>query len=159
MSFTDLFRLLDDPFFRTTPTFYAPARSLRDAPFFQNVTSGGGNDNSGVELTEEGDRYIVEAEVPGVKKENLDITVGDGARSVTIQGKVFRRNRGAAPQKAIEAEQQQPEQSTYSSSFTRTVWLPRPVAADKVQASLVDGILTVTIPKVAEAQNVRVAIQ
>lgn len=92
MSFSDLFRVIDDPFFGgARPTFYAPARALREAPFVQNSTS---NSRSGVDLTEEGNNYIVEAELPGVKRENLNVTVGDGGRSVTIEGKVFQRNRG-----------------------------------------------------------------
>ncbi|KII91191.1 hypothetical protein PLICRDRAFT_37893 [Plicaturopsis crispa FD-325 SS-3] len=180
MSFSDLFRVIDDPFFGSArPTFYAPARALREAPFPQNSPS---NSRSGVDLTEEGNNYIVEAELPGVKRENLNVTVGDGGRSVTIEGKVFRRNRGiivGTQNAAIEGapgsaqntpateggkatpSAQSPSQpdSTYSSAFTRTVWLPRPVAASKVQAKLADGILTVTIPKAEEPQHVRVAVQ
>ncbi|KII85562.1 hypothetical protein PLICRDRAFT_56795 [Plicaturopsis crispa FD-325 SS-3] len=176
--FRPFFRGFDDPFARSgraTPSFYAPARSLLEHPFFNRNT----NAQSGVDLTEEGDHYIVEAELPGVKKEDLNVTVGDAGRSVTIEGKVFRRNasRGAiegAQKPAIKeaGEKATPSsgegasstpsdeqtQSTFRSSFTRTVWLPQPVAANKVQAKLVDGILTVTIPKAEEPASVRVAV-
>lgn len=195
--FRPFFRGFDDPFARSgraTPSFYAPARSLLEHPFFNRNTSA----QSGVDLTEEGDHYIVEAELPGVKKEDLNVTVGDAGRSVTIEGKVFRRNasRGAiegaqkpaikeAGEKAASSNGEgkssfkpaivganadgdiagasstpsdEQTQSTFRSSFTRTVWLPQPVAANKVQAKLVDGILTVTIPKAEEPASVRVAV-
>ncbi|KII86870.1 hypothetical protein PLICRDRAFT_43546 [Plicaturopsis crispa FD-325 SS-3] len=177
--FRPLFRTLEDPLSRgVAPTFYAPARSLLEHPFFQSPTQ------SGVDLTEEGDNYIVEAELPGVKKENVNISIGDGGQSVKIEGKVVRRGReaiegwqrqaiegGQTDKKAVtgqaaegqkaptEAEPQGAETARYESSFSRTVWLPRPVVASKVQAKLVDGILTVTIPKAAEAQDVRVPIE
>ena len=40
-----------------------------------------------VNLSEQGDTYLVEAEVPGFKKENIDIKVGDGGRSLTVSSK------------------------------------------------------------------------
>jgi len=44
-----------------------------------------------IEVHEEGEKYVVEADVPGVKKGDLDVMVGDGGKSVTIEGKVFSR--------------------------------------------------------------------
>ena len=45
-------------------------------------------------MTEEGPNYIVEADLPGVKKENVEVRVGDGGHSVTIEGRIFRRSNG-----------------------------------------------------------------
>ncbi|KIO30266.1 hypothetical protein M407DRAFT_20730, partial [Tulasnella calospora MUT 4182] len=39
-----------------------------------------------VHLSDEGDHYVVEAEVPGIRKENLDVSIGDNGRSLTIRG-------------------------------------------------------------------------
>lgn len=39
-----------------------------------------------VHLSDEGDHYFVEAEVPGIRKENLDVSIGDNGRSLTIRG-------------------------------------------------------------------------
>jgi len=39
-----------------------------------------------VEVTEEDNKYVVHAEVPGVRKEDLDVSVGDGGRTLRIQG-------------------------------------------------------------------------
>lgn len=44
-----------------------------------------------MDVTEEGKHYIVEAELPGVKKENIEVRIGDGGRSVTIEGKIVDR--------------------------------------------------------------------
>jgi HSP20 family protein len=60
-----------------------PHRSLFDDPLFPSPTAV----RPAVDVTEEGDKYILDADLPGVKKENVDIRIGDGGRSVTIQGK------------------------------------------------------------------------
>ncbi|KAG8935031.1 hypothetical protein FRC01_010536 [Tulasnella sp. 417] len=49
-------------------------------------SSGGGMRSPNVHLSDEGDRYFVEAEVPGIRKENLDVSIGDNGRSLTIRG-------------------------------------------------------------------------
>jgi HSP20 family molecular chaperone IbpA len=45
-----------------------------------------------VDLAEQGNEYVVQAEVPGVKKEDLEVRVGDQGRSVTIEGKIYARS-------------------------------------------------------------------
>lgn len=57
-----------------------------------------------MDVTEEGKHYIVEAELPGVKKENIEVRIGDGGRSITIEGKIVDR-RGEAP--VVEAKPQE----------------------------------------------------
>ena len=47
-----------------------------------------------VDVTEEGNNYVIEAELPGVKKENISVRIGDGGKSVTIEGKVVSRRGG-----------------------------------------------------------------
>ena len=48
---------------------------------------------------------------------------------------------------------------TRSSSFTRTVWLPQPVDASKVQAKLEDGVLTLRVPKAEEQGSVKANVE
>lgn len=91
--FRPLFRLLEEPLVsRGTPTFYRPFL-LDHFP---------GTVHPALDLTEEGDNYIVEAELPGVKKENIDISVGDGGRSVTIQGNTVSRRSGDSSECTVE---------------------------------------------------------
>ena len=81
--FRPLFRMLEEPFGRSAVAPVYPHRSLFDDPLFPSTTAV----RPAVDVTEEGDKYILEADLPGVKKENVDIRIGDGGRSVTIQGK------------------------------------------------------------------------
>lgn len=97
-----LFHMLEEPLGRT-PAYYAsrrhPFQSLFDDPFFRNPEAL----RPAVDVTEEGDKYVVEAELPGVKKENIEVRIGDGGRSVTIEGKVFsRRSENGEEPKTVE---------------------------------------------------------
>lgn len=47
----------------------------------------------------------------------------------------------------------------HDSSFTRTVWLPRPVDGNNVAAKLDDGVLTVTVNKMEDKASVVVPVQ
>ena len=88
--FRPLFRLLEEPLGRS-PAFYPHYRQrgfgLLDDPFFHSPNAL----RPAVDVTEEGKHYIVEAELPGVKKENVEVRIGDGGRSVTIEGKIVDR--------------------------------------------------------------------
>jgi len=136
--------------------------------------------NGFAQLSEDGKAYIVEAELPGVKKEDVEIRVENGGKSITIEGKVFNRRGYSNVQEQPKAtEDSTPESSNKEESavvsapsdaqtfersyskFSRTVWLPQPVDAHNpnIKAQLVDGILTVTAPKVErDTTSVKVAI-
>ena len=89
-----LFRMFDEPL--RTPAFLGSPRlrSLLDEPFFEYPTSL----RPAVDVTEQGEAYVVEAELPGVKKENVQVRIGDGGRSVTIEGRVVEKQAEAEPQ-------------------------------------------------------------
>ena len=87
--FRPLFRMLEDPFFGRPPVAYGGrGRSMFDDPFF-----GPGHNGlrPAVDVAEEGNSYIIEAELPGVRKEDINVEIGDNGRSVTIGGKIVRR--------------------------------------------------------------------
>lgn len=44
-----------------------------------------------MDVSEDGNQYIVETELPGVKKEDVAVRIGDGGRSVTIEGNIIQR--------------------------------------------------------------------
>jgi HSP20 family protein len=94
-----------------------------------------------VELLDKGDTLIITAEIPGVNKEEVELTVlGD---TFTIAG-----------DKKLPTE----EEVTYirherpNGQFRRLIDLPYSVDPEKVSASYKDGILTVTLPKAEEAK-------
>ncbi|KAI0061681.1 HSP20-like chaperone [Artomyces pyxidatus] len=173
--FRPLFRMLEEPL--RQPGFAGmPARAFFDDPFFTAPT----RSRPAVDLSEEGNYYIVEAELPGVKKEDVDVRIGDGGQSVIIEGNIVQRrvqpttsaeegaeltctpsiDASTAVAKQDQTNQLSVERAfTGSTTFTRTVWLPRPVDANNVSAKLADGILTLRIPKAVEAGSVKVNVE
>jgi len=186
--FRPLFRMLEEPFghshFAAVPR-YGRHNRFADEFFEGNFV------RPNLDVAEEANAYVVEAELPGVKKENIEIRIGDNGQSLTIEGKSVRRgnlNAVEAPQEVKQIEGQtasgdtqanavstenangtgQSSESTQltnegtfssTSSFSRTVWLPRPVDGSNVSAKLADGILTVRIPKAEEKGSVKVNIE
>ncbi|RDB14701.1 Small heat shock protein C4 [Hypsizygus marmoreus] len=176
--FRPLFRLLEEPISRPGPS-YLPAlgrpSSLFDSPLFESAFT-----RPAIDVTEEGNKYILEAELPGVKKENIEVRIGDAGRSVTIEGKVEEKRKQKHPetieapsgaeakdagtavaQATDEAGTQISTERTFVSNatFRRTVWLPRPVDASNVTANLDHGVLTINISKAEEKDSVVVPVQ
>ena len=87
--FRPFFRMLEEPFSRSPAYLGYPSRSVFDDPFFNSALL----NKPAVDVTEEGDKYILEADLPGVKKEDLEVRIGDAGRSVTIEGKFIDRRR------------------------------------------------------------------
>ncbi|KAG0703801.1 HSP20-like chaperone [Suillus ampliporus] len=171
--FRPFFRMMEEPFGRSAVAPMYHQRSLFDDPFFPSPAA----IRPAVDVTEEGDKYVIEADLPGVKKENVDITIGDAGRSVTIQGKTSSRQtngelsgaeatgeNAAEGSKAVaktEPGTQLTMERQYpgSATFIRTVWLPRPVDSSRVSAKLQDGILTMTVPKAEDQERVKVSLE
>ncbi|KAK0188005.1 HSP20-like chaperone [Armillaria mellea] len=166
--FRPLFRMLDEPITRTSASWNMRSHPFFDDPFFSSP----GFTRPAVDVTEQENKYIVEADLPGVAKENVEVRIGEGGRSLTIEGKVA--SKGPEPEvQASEGEQAASSEVTdtrnsqisaerqfwSNSSFTRTVWLPRPVDSSGVSAQLKDGVLTVTIPKAEDKASVVVPVQ
>jgi HSP20 family protein len=96
-----------------------------------------------VDVTEDDKAYKITAELPGLEEKNIDVTVsGD---MLTLKG-----------EKSYETDEK--DKNRYMSeraygSFQRSFVLPDGVDRDKIAASLSKGVLTVTLPKSAEAQK------
>ncbi|KAG9046438.1 hypothetical protein FS837_004446 [Tulasnella sp. UAMH 9824] len=180
--FRPFFRILDDPFYATGDPFSVVPRqqqSERDGDALQNHFWGANRNgpivrSPHVHLNDEEGKYVVEAELPGITKENLDVSIGDSGRSLTIKGHASASSDDTAQQAKAEASSSQPGRTEVAqknapeagqpthrwstrSSFERTIWLPRPVDAQKVSAKLDHGILTLEIPKL-QAQTQRVTV-
>ena len=102
-----------------------------------------------IEVYEEKDDVVVKAEIPGIKKEELEVNITDDL--LTIKG-----------QKKKEEEVK--EKGYYYSersfgSFERSIEIPRPVHSDKARASFKDGVLEVRIPKTEEAKRKEVKLR
>ncbi len=101
-----------------------------------------------VDVIDRDEEVVVRAEVPGVEKEDLDVSVSDNA--VTIKGQTKRE------EKEEKGDYYRCEISR--GAFTRTVMLPGVVDADKAKAQFKDGVLELTLPKVEEAKRRTVRI-
>ena len=100
-----------------------------------------------VDLEETDDAYVVEAELPGVKPENVNIElVGN---ELSLSGQVDERERQGTMRR----------QSRRTGRFDYRVGLPGHVDPEKVDANLRDGVLTVRIPKSERSQRRRIDIK
>lgn len=107
-----------------------------------------GEPNPPLNVWEESDAFFVEAEVPGLTREQLNIEVTHRDR-VTL----------SAERAAAEGECRWHRRERGFGAFQRTIKLPAPVDADKVEARLEDGVLTLTLPKAEEARPRRIAVK
>ncbi len=98
--------------------------------------------NPAVDLYEDKDNVIVKAELPGMKKEAVEVSLHDGELSISGERK--------SEEKSGNAEAWRSER--FTGRFNRTITLPAEVNADKVKADYKDGILTITLPKAEEAK-------
>jgi HSP20 family protein len=94
-----------------------------------------------LDLYESGDHLVAVVELPGMRKEDIDISLHDGA--LTISGE--RKRQSDNGENAQRTER-------YVGTFRRSISLPTRVDAGKVSATYEDGILKVTLPKAEEAK-------
>jgi HSP20 family protein len=92
---------------------------------------------------------VAKVALPGVKPENVDVTVGD--ELVTISGNAkgaWETSNGGYVHKEL----------THG-TFSRSFWLPTAVNAEAATASFQDGLLTLTLPKTEEVKTRRVKVE
>lgn len=102
-----------------------------------------------VEVYEKADKFVVRAELPGMKKEEIDVSVvGD---TLTISGE-------RKTESEVKDEDYCRCELCYG-KFSRSVGLPAAVNAAKVDASYDDGILEISLPKVEAAKPKKVTVK
>ena len=103
-----------------------------------------------VEVAEKNGAYLVTAELPGVKKEEIGIAI-DGAQ-VTLTAEVKREKEVAEDERVLHSER------TYG-KVSRSFALPQELDEAKAEARFRDGVLELTLPKKAAAQRRQISIQ
>ena len=98
------------------------------------------------DVEETDDAYTVEIDLPGVGRDDVDIQLTD--RVLTVSGEVKEKERTGILRRRTRRVGQ----------FYYSVTLPGDVDADNVEARLHDGVLTVRVPKSAQAKRRRIAI-
>ncbi len=101
-----------------------------------------------IDVFEKGDRFVVKAELPGMKEEEIDVSViGD---ILTIKGERKKES-------DVKEEDYHRSEFTYG-RFFRVIGLPADVDANKIEASYQDGVLEVTLPKAAKVKPRKVKV-
>jgi len=103
-----------------------------------------------VDVAEKNGAYAVTAELPGVKKEDIQVSI-DGAQ-ITLSAEVKREREAAQDERVLHTER---VYGKLSRSFT----LPQELDEAKAEAKFKDGVLELTLPKKAAAQRKQIAIQ
>jgi len=101
-----------------------------------------------LDMHEDKENVIVQVELPGMKKEDIDISLHDGCLSISGERKSDETHRDSDVYR----------EERFVGRFQRTVELPAPVASDKVKAQYKDGVLTVTLPKTEEAKPKQIQV-
>lgn len=101
-----------------------------------------------IEIYENKSSVIVKAEMPGVKKEDIEISFLDDALSIKGELK---------PEEGLALEDRRYSERDQA-SFSRTIGIPFKVCHDRITATLKDGILTVEMPKAAEDEPRKITI-
>ena len=101
-----------------------------------------------VDVFETEEELIIKARTAGVNKEDLDVSISDGI--LTVSGTLSSGDDTDATNWHI--------QECYWGEFSRTVALPVPVKEDEAQASLKDGVLSITFPKVQQEQAKKIQV-
>jgi HSP20 family protein len=102
-----------------------------------------------VDIVEETDKLVVTAELPGVDKKDVKISLQDNV--FTIEGEKTR----TTEEKQDKFYRTERNYGKFSRSFN----LPTKVATDKIEAEFNDGILTINLPKVEEAKPHQITIK
>ncbi len=134
-------RLMDDMWRRPFPSLFGRDRWLPIRPLAIRMPP--------VDVYEEKDAVVVKAELPGMKKEDIEVNlVGE---TLTIKGE--------------KKEDQEVKQDDYYrrersyGSFLRSVALPCEVKSGEIKASFKDGVLEVRMPKTEEAKKKTVTVK
>ena len=102
-----------------------------------------------VDVVEEKDHFLVKADIPGVKKEELDIKV-EGTL-LTIRGE--RKEEKETKEKNYHASER------FYGAFTRMIEFPVGVKADQVKATYKDGVLEISLPKSEDAKTKQITVE
>jgi HSP20 family protein len=98
-----------------------------------------------VDLADNGEEYVVKAELPGIKREDLKIEITENGIEISGETKT--------EQKEEDKDKGYLKRERRYASFFRSLPLPDAVLTDKAEAELKDGVLTVKLPKAAPPEK------
>jgi HSP20 family protein len=116
-------------------------------PWAEGVLLGTGRGQPAVNMWEASEAVLVELEVPGLKADQVEISVVGNQLSLRV-------DRPELKQEGVTYHRRERP----IGSFTRVLRLPVEVDADRVEAELRDGVLTITLPKAESAKPRKIAV-
>lgn len=141
---------------RVARAFVDPLENFsRDFDVLSRFFNGGQNDGGtrlapyGVDIREDGDHLVVEAELPGFKKEEVDITLENQTLTIAAERRSEKKDDGEGGYLLNERRY---------SRFLRSFTLPPTVDEKSVQAKLENGVLTVTLNKREETKPRKISV-
>ncbi|MEY2598554.1 MAG: hypothetical protein RLZZ142_813 [Verrucomicrobiota bacterium] len=103
-----------------------------------------------LDLFDAEERLLAKVELPGMRREDIDVGYQDGILTITGERK---------PEPASEGKEPQPYRTErFTGKFQRSLTLPVPIQVDQIHASYKDGILTIEMPKSEEAKPHKVEV-
>lgn len=102
-----------------------------------------------IQIKELPDKYVLDVDVPGVKKEDLKIEVSDNILTIS----------GERKEEKEEKDAQYHRREIVFGSFKRAIQLPTNIEADKISAKLENGVLHIEIPKSEKSRSKEIPIK
>ena len=102
-----------------------------------------------LDISERKDAFLVTVELPGLKPEDLDITMEDGLLTI----------KGERQFTSESSEQQFHRVERRYGAFRRSITLPAQVQADHIEATFDNGVLQIVVPKAEEAKPKRIQVR
>jgi len=140
--------MVREPFWKEFSLVSNRLNRLMDTPHEDNNDSLG-RWSTAVDIFEKGGEVVIYAELPGIKKEDIDVRVENNV--LTLRGKKERTEE-------VKEEGYFRAERTYG-SFSRSFSLPTTVEVGKIAADYKDGILTLRLPKAEEAKPRQIEIK
>ena len=103
-----------------------------------------------IDVSEKEGFYLVKAELPGVARENLDVTINDGVLTINAESK---------EEKKDERDDRVIRQERYYGKFVRSLRLGSDIDEGRIEAQYEDGVLKLSLPKTAEVKPRKVDIK
>lgn len=103
-----------------------------------------------LDVHETEDGYLLEASLPGIKAEDIDVNVE--GETVTLRGQTQSTEERKEGKNYLYRERR-------SGSFYRSIRLPEPLDAERVEATLDHGVLKVKLPRLAQAKNRKIQVK
>lgn len=133
---------LDDDFEQMFEGFFRPMRILEE-------NNGGRDLIPAVDVSENDDHFTVHAEIPGVKKEDINVTYENGVLTVSAETK-------------SESQEKQGErvirQERRYGKYMRSLRLGADIDESKIKAAYKDGVVEITLPKAEEVKPKRISV-